>query len=68
MAQIWQVYEAGYPPPAVMAYKMRGMDAAISGLYDAWISVGTPDYAGTGYHGALATPLRDIVVIDTWET
>lgn len=46
-------------------YKMRGMDAVTNGLYDTWIT-SAPDFAGASYAGALATPLRDIVVVDAW--
>lgn len=47
-------------------YKMRGMDATIHGLYDTWIVTGSPDTTGASYTGPLATPLRDIVVVDSW--
>lgn len=61
-ANMWTVI-AG--PWQVSVYKMRGMDAAVSGLYDTWLS-SEVDLDGSEYHGALATPLRDIIVIDTW--
>ena len=47
-------------------YKMRGMDKNVNGLYDVWIVTGVPDFTGNTYAGALTTPLRDIVVQDTW--
>lgn len=54
--------------PVVTYFKMRGMDAAIDGLYDTWLVAASPDNTGTRYDGELATPLRDIIVIDEWET
>jgi hypothetical protein len=45
---------------------MRGQDAVVNGSYDTWLASGAPDFAGASYAGALATPLRDIVVIDAW--
>lgn len=63
---LWSVGTAG--APSVPIYKMRGMDAAISGLYDTWVVTGVKDPTGINYHGSLATPLRDIIVIDTWNT
>jgi len=62
-AQVWSI-QRGYPK--VTYYKMRGMDAIVSGLYDAWLAVGTPDLTGAVYTGTLAKPLRDIIVVDTW--
>lgn len=47
-------------------YKMRGMDHNVSGLYDTWTVVGSPDYAAASYVGALALPLRDVVISATW--
>lgn len=52
----------------VTSYKMRGMDALTTAVYDTWLSAGAPDYAATKYTGALHTPLRDIIVIDAWDT
>jgi|SRR5262245_25388146 len=49
-------------------YKMRGMDAAVDGLYDTWLVEGEPDTDASEYTGELATPLRDVIVIDTWST
>lgn len=46
-------------------FKMRGLDA-VSSSYDVWVVRDQPDFAGTYYVGALATPLRDITLIDTW--
>lgn len=50
----------------VTVYKMRGMDKNTNGLYDTWLVSGTPDLTGASYAGALAKPLRDIIVIDSW--
>lgn len=64
---LWGLYASSQTPP-VTTYKMRGMDAAVSGLYDSWLTTGAPDTDGSDYHGALAKPLRDVVVIDAWTT
>lgn len=58
IGEIWRI--------AMPVFKMRGMDAAVSGTYDTWLSSGQPDLTGAGYRGSLATPLRDIVVVDYW--
>jgi hypothetical protein len=50
------------PVTAAITYVMRGQDHATNGLYDTWKSTNAPDFTGTLYTGALATPLRDIVV------
>lgn len=63
---VWMLYELGYPPPPLVTYKMRGMDALVDSLYDAWLSVGEPDSSGSKYSGTLTRPLRDIIVIDSW--
>ena len=52
----------------ITIFKMRSMDALVNGLHDTWLTSSTPDLLGTYYVGALATPLRDIIVIDTWDT
>jgi hypothetical protein len=62
-ANFWTVVPTTW---RVTVYKMRGMDAAVSGLYDTWLVTGAPDTTGANYHGAFATPLRDILVIDAW--
>lgn len=49
-----------------ITYKMRGEDAVANGTYDTWLAIGTPDTTGALYGGALATPLRDIIVVDSW--
>lgn len=54
----------GYPP--VVMYKMRGEDAVVDGRYDSWLVRSEPDLDASEYTGALARPLRDVVVIDTW--
>jgi len=43
-------------------FVMRGEDHNTNGLYDTWKVTGSPDFAGGSYAGALATPLRDIVI------
>lgn len=48
--------------PAGLTYVMRGQDKNVNGQYDTWKSVGAADFAAANYHGALATPLRDVVV------
>lgn len=53
-------------PAAVKYYKMQGMDKNINGLYDTWIVTSSPDFSGTSYAGALATPLRDIHIAASW--
>lgn len=65
---LWSVGSVGRSSSSVAAtyYKMRGQDAAVNGLYDTWIASGAPDTAGTYYSGALALPLRDVVVVDSW--
>lgn len=62
-ANLWTLssVDAGAP-----IYKMRGMDALTNGVYGTWLSYGEPDAAGLHYAGPLHTPLRDIVVIDSW--
>jgi hypothetical protein len=52
--------------PAITMYKMRGEDALADGLYDTWLATGAPDLDGSDYEGDLVTPLRDVIVIDTW--
>ena len=49
-------------PPTGITYVMRGEDAAINGTYDVWKVTGTADFTASSYHGALATPLRDVIV------
>jgi hypothetical protein len=43
-------------------YKMRGTDANLDGVTDTWIVYDNDDPTGAQYAGALATPLRDIVI------
>jgi hypothetical protein len=50
-----------------LLYKMRGMDAVVNGLYETWL-VSSPDLRAQSYPGALARPLRDVCVIDVWDT
>lgn len=65
-ANIWSVGVVNAPPPPIVVFKMRGMDASSGGLYDTWLSTQSPDYSGEQYHGTLAKPLRDVVVVDSW--
>jgi hypothetical protein len=55
--QVWTVY--------TLIYKMRGRDAATDDL-DTWLSSGQPDFGASRYAGALAMPLRDVVIVDVW--
>lgn len=50
-----------------LLYKMRGMDAVVDGLYETWLS-SSADLRAQSYAGALALPLRDVCVIDVWNT
>jgi hypothetical protein len=50
-----------------LLYKMRGMDAVVDGLYETWLA-GSSDLRAQSYAGALALPLRDVCVIDVWNT
>jgi hypothetical protein len=50
-----------------LMYKMRGMDHAIDGLYETWLA-SSPDPRALSYVGALGRPLRDVCVIDVWNT
>lgn len=63
---LWSMGPPG--PIPVTVYKMRGMDAAIDGTYDTWLVSSAPDMDASDYHGALATPLRDVIVVDSWTT
>ena len=63
----WTMGPANTTAP-VTIYKMRGMDAAVSGVYDTWLVSGAPDLDASDYSGPLATPLRDVIVIDTWSS
>jgi hypothetical protein len=50
-----------------LLFKMRGMDALVDGLYETWLA-GSADLRAQSYAGALARPLRDVCVIDVWDT
>ncbi len=47
-------------------FKMRGQDAHTNGVYDTWLVIGAADTTGAQYTGALATPLRDVVIAGFW--
>lgn len=51
----------------VTYYKMRGMDNAVDGLYDTWITINFIDVSASQYTGTLVTPLRDVIVINKWK-
>lgn len=48
-------------------YKMLGY-AANSNLADTWYVSGSPDYTGSRYHGPLSTPLRNITILESYDT
>lgn len=62
------VWTAGLGTLRPAIYKMRGQDALVDALYDCWLSPGQPDPDARAYIGALAKPLRDVCVIDSWDT
>src|SRR3954470_3213507 len=64
-ANLWTVVPTSW---RITRYKMRGMDATVAGLYDTWIVQTEPDLDGSEYGGALAKPLRDVIVIDSWSS
>lgn len=65
---LWTVGSLEASVAAAITYKMRGMDASVNGLYDTWLAAGAPDTGGTYYSGALALPLRDVTIVDSWTT
>ena len=59
------------PPiaPPTTKFKMRGRDPDCGGIvYRTWVVTGAPDFMATSYVGARcgATPLSDVVVVDSW--
>lgn len=48
-------------------YKMRGMDAVTTGVYDTWVVNANPDFSASSYSGSLNLPLRDVCIIDFWQ-
>jgi hypothetical protein len=64
---LWTIFGTSEVSVAsAITYKMRGMDAALNGVYDTWLATAAPDTSGAYYGGVLAQPLRDIVVVDSW--
>jgi len=49
--------------PVQRRFVMSGMDAVLT-TRDTWTVGNVPDFTGAHYAGALATPLRDIIVLD----
>lgn len=63
---LWTVGRGYSVETLVRMYKMRGEDALTDALYDSWLVEGAPDLDASEYAGALARPLRDVIVTDTW--